>query len=512
MMLKSLSLRRLWPLVVAGILIVLSWLGLQQARAGLTLRTFEVAGIPMEFIAPRQAINLPGVLITHGFSGSKQLMLGYAYTLAHNGYGVLLWDHLGHGANAQPFPLSSFSRSTEKRNPKERDALQIGADTALKTLKEQPNINAQQLAILGHSMGSRIAMNAGIEHPTELDAVLAISPTDAPVTPNLPKNLSLQAGAWEPLFVQNAERLFQQSGGSNPNLEQGKGRWSPTDHRSSLTIIPNVEHATILFNDASHQAALNWLNQTFNRPQTSHPYRDRRMGYYGLQCLGWLVILGTVTPRLAKEILAPASKAKTWRTWGGLLLAPMASSIILKLMSLGGAVETLGGMLIGGAIGFWFFIAGLSWLGILAQVPRPQVAEIKAGLIIFLVLWVGFGVCSQGVWLPWFLNWPRFRLWILVAIACLPWFLASGMVQQGKSTLARWGWWLGQSLAVVMGLIVTIILLPSLGFMVLLLPLFPLLFGIFAFLAAKLKSPWGLACAAAPFFAWLIMVPFPLLV
>jgi pimeloyl-ACP methyl ester carboxylesterase len=503
MMRKLLSQRGLWPFIVAGILIIFSWLGLQQARAGLTLRTLEVAGIPMEFMAPQQATNLPGVLIAHGFSGSKQLMLGYAYTLAHNGYGVLLWDHPGHGANSQPFQRSSLQRGKEKRDLSQQALTQSSVNTALKTLQQQPNINAQQLAIIGHSMGSGIAMTAGIEHPTELDAVIAISPTDAPVTPDLPKNLSLQAGAWEPPFVQNAERLLQQTGGTNPNLKQGKGR--------SLTIIPGVEHATILFNDTSHQAALNWLNQTFNRPQTRHAYRDRRMGYYGLQCLGWLVILGTITPHLAQEILAPSPKAKPWRAWGGLLLSPIVGAIVLKIMSLGSEVETLGGILIGGAIGFWFFIAGLSWLGILAQVPRPQVAEIKAGLIAFLVLWVGCGVCSQMVWLPWFLNWPRLRVWGLVVIACLPWFLASGIVQQGKSTLMRWGWWLGQSLAIVIGLIVTIVLVPSLGFMVLLLPLFPLLFGIFAFLAAKLKSPWGLACAAAPFFAWLLMVPFPLL-
>jgi len=45
------------------------------------------------------------------------------------------------------------------------------------------------------------------------------------------------------------------AGGENENLAEEQGR--------SLVIIPNAEHITILFRDASHQAARRWLDATF---------------------------------------------------------------------------------------------------------------------------------------------------------------------------------------------------------------------------------------------------------
>ncbi|MBW4550990.1 MAG: lysophospholipase [Aphanocapsa sp. GSE-SYN-MK-11-07L] len=441
----------------------------------------------MQFMVSQQSTHAPGILIAHGFAGSKQLMLGYAYTLAHNGYGVLLWDQLGHGGNAQRF---------------NHNLLQKGVEAALSTLKQQPEINPQHLAILGHSMGSGVAMKAGIQQPRDFDAVVAISPTDAPVSPELPRNLSLQAGEGEPRFVDNATRLLKQAGGVNPNVAQGKGR--------SLSIIPGVEHITILFNDASHQSALKWLNETFGKHETN-PYRDRRMGWYGLQLLGWLIVIGTIIPHLRKKANPLPPMPRPQRAVFGLVLSPIAAASVLKGMSLSSDVGNLGGLLVGGALGFWFFIAGLAWLAMIAKLPKPRLSELGLGLASFALMWIGLGGAAQVVWLPWILNTQRLALWLPIAIACLPWFLATGMVQQNVKLLTRLGWWFGQSAAIVIGLILTILLVPSLSFMVILLPVFPLLFGLFSFLCAKLESPWAFALGSAPILSWLIVTLFPLI-
>jgi len=36
----------------------------------------------MLYLAPQQGEKIPGVLVAHGFAGSKQLMLGYARSSA----------------------------------------------------------------------------------------------------------------------------------------------------------------------------------------------------------------------------------------------------------------------------------------------------------------------------------------------------------------------------------------------------------------------------------------------
>jgi fermentation-respiration switch protein FrsA (DUF1100 family) len=87
--------QRLFGLIVALLLIVLSWWGVVSARSGLVVQELEHNKVPMLYVAPQKGEKLPGVLVAHGFAGSKQLMLGYAHVLAHAGYAVMLWDFGG---------------------------------------------------------------------------------------------------------------------------------------------------------------------------------------------------------------------------------------------------------------------------------------------------------------------------------------------------------------------------------------------------------------------------------
>ena len=97
-MMNAKSKKRLFVLLMVLLLIVLSWWGVAAAQTGLVVRSLEKDNIPMLYVAPGQREKMPSVLIAHGFAGSKQLMLGYAYVLAHSGYAVMLWDFGGHGA------------------------------------------------------------------------------------------------------------------------------------------------------------------------------------------------------------------------------------------------------------------------------------------------------------------------------------------------------------------------------------------------------------------------------
>jgi dienelactone hydrolase len=268
-------------LILAILLVVSSWLGIAVARSGLEVRSLQREGLPLLYLAPQGAKAVPGVLVAHGFAGSKQLMLGYGHVLAHAGYAVMLWDFDGHGAN--PARLQRYE-------------LQQNLDVALQALLEQPQVDPKRLALLGHSMGSGIVMTAGISNLNRFAATVAVSPTGAAVTPQTPRNLQLQAGSGEGRFISNAERLLAQAGGENSNLAAGQGR--------ELVVIPGVEHITILFSDSSHQAALRWLDATFGRTNDSR-YVDRRMGWYGLHLLGWLVGLAATLADLRSR--APPS-------------------------------------------------------------------------------------------------------------------------------------------------------------------------------------------------------------
>lgn len=478
--------KRILGIALSLILIAIAWFGLTNLRIGLAVRSVSQQGVPMLFMAPKGVKHRPGIVVAHGLAGSKQLMFGYGYTLAHNGYGVLLLDFDGHGENAAPLS---------------KNQLQQNFNTALTVLKAQPEIDPSKIGLLGHSMGSQVVMTAGIEQSKVISAVVAVSPTDAPVTRSEPQNLQLQAGEWEGPFVQRSAQLLQEAGGANPNTEDGKGR--------SRVIVPQAEHILILFKDRSHQAALEWFNAVFHQTSTVE-FRDRRMVWYSLHLLSWLFLLGAIAPTLTEEIPQKLSKPRYVRNWLGLGIAPLAATGVVSIVSVWTSLESLGGLLTGGALGFWLFMAGLTWSGVIARFPRPTMKSMGYGLLLFALLWIGFGAMAQESWLQWWLIPARLKLWPILAIACFPWFLASGIVQEQASRKQRILWWFAQSIALTLGLSITLILVPKLGFLALIIPIIPIVFAILSYAGAQVKDAWRYAIASALFFGWTIASVFPL--
>ncbi|WNN91645.1 hypothetical protein [Gloeocapsopsis dulcis] len=204
-------------------------------------------------------------------------------------------------------------------------------------------------------------------------------------------------------------------------------------------------------------------------------------------------------------------KVPALRRWSGLLLAPLVAGGSLIFLSQGGVeLASLGGVQVGGAIGLWFFVAGITWLALLARLPRPTLQIAKLGLILFALLWVAFGAMAQVVWLQWWLIPTRLQLWLPLAAACLPWFLASGIAQQETKSKERFGWWFAQSAILIGGFLLTLNFLPQLGFMFLLLPLFPPLIAVLSLVVALVKEAWIAALASALFFGWILAAGFPL--
>ena len=84
------------------------------------------------------------------------------------------------------------------------------------------------------------------------------------------------------------------------------------------------------------------------------------------------------------------------------------------------------------------------------------------------------------------------------------------MAQQGVGVGERVLWWLGQSAALVGGFFLTLQFLPQLGFIFLLLPLFPIFMALLSFTAASLNDVWSYALGSALFFGWTLAAAFPL--
>lgn len=494
-----------WTAALAAVVVIgIAWVQVWGATRGLSVRQWQQDGVPLRLVAPVDAAaDAPAVLIAHGFSGSQQIMLGYAYALAHAGYTALLWDSAGHGAHATPLDA-------------ERRLLAANQATAYNALLAQPGVDPQRIALLGHSMGTGIVLRAALQHPERYRAVVAVSPTSANLVQAMNEeagaeryqatavpNLLLMAGAWEGQFGANAQTWLAASGGANDDFASGRARRSLT--------IPNVEHITILFAPLSHAAAVEWLDAVFGR-STASAYTDRRMVWYLAQLVAWLVGLTAVAPLWRSE-RAPAL-GRLGRPAAGLLLGSAAGIGVVALLDRLLPVAALGGLAVGGPLGLWMLAQGVVWLAIGGRALRPtgrlDGRAVAVGLLLFAALWAAFHALAHFVWTPGVLIAPRLWRWPLLAAALWPAQLAAAATLQGRSARARLGWWLLHSVVVGGGLLVTVLLVPSLGFLFLILPLLPLILGILTIAGAAVDRPWPVALGSALFFSWLLLSFFPL--
>ncbi len=530
--------QRRWVFFVAAIaLMVIAWFQVLSARDGLVVRSFTKESVPLTFLAPKSAQrSAPGVLIAHGFTGSKQLMLGYGYTLAHSGYAVMLFDLDGHGSNGYPF---------------QRSDLENNLKTAWEALKEQPEWDAKRLTSLGHSLGSYATLSTAVKNPASFAATVAVAPVPAPVTFRFPRNLQVQVGAWETDQIKLNAGKIMRAAGSESNIPSVDRRPPVTespvgqllgDARAEVTRaagiqsdrlaletalaqgnarqrldLPGVEHIAILFSDRSHENVISWFNRTFDietepdiKPETPQPaYKDRRLMWFGLHWLSGLAAMMAIAPTLSAGLPGPLN-IPHWRKLLGLALAPVVAAVGLQQINEVVEIQTLGGIQVGSAVALWLLIAGSVWLACQGHLPKPQVPSLARGGVIFIGLWFAFGALAHITWMPWLLIPARIPLWPLFTFACLPWFMAAGISQHQGRWLQRLGWWFLQSFVLVAGFSSVAYSIAEIGFIAILLPFFPILMAMFNLIDSAYRDPWSYAIGCSLFFSWLLAALFPL--
>ncbi len=479
---------------VAGLLLVVIsvWQILAAAR-GLEVTTIRNAVPRLTIITPAGERERPVVLIAHGIASSSVIMRGFGLTFAHAGYTAALWDFNGHGANPVPFTSSGGG-----------DALLTNAEAALAGAAAQRIGDPDRVAILGHSMGSGVALTFGQEHP-ETAATLAVSPTGTSVTPRLPRNLLLMAGSLEGRFVQNAEERLAEAGGEGGDPLAGTAR--------KLVVVPNVEHISILFSPTAHQEARHWLDATFGRQPGAEDYTDRRVLWYGVGLVGVFFLAGALAPLVAEPGPIAAPGCPLWRRLVALAGGALGATLVLWLLSLAGMeLGDLLDLVVGGYLLIWFGVAGLVALALLGVRPsRPTGRAVLSGLLAAALLWLGVGLLGQLVWLPWLLVPQRLLLWPLGVLLLLPWFLAVGEAGRGAGAMGKVGWWLAHSIVVAAAMFLALMLNPELGFLVLILPMFPIILGFLALATASHRGSWPLTLSGAVFTSWLLLAVFPML-
>ena len=485
-----------WVIAGLGLLMFLvSIWQLETADSGLNMTHTEIADLPVTLISPdgEERTDRPLVLVGHGMAGSRVIMRGFALTMAHAGYNVAMWDFAGHGANPNPIPQEESA-----------DTQVVDAEIALQVAQAY-GFPTNRTAILGHSMGSGVALTYGVKHP-ETMATIAVSPVAREVTPELPHNLLLLAEEFDQRFIDNAEELLAQAGGTGVNPLDGTAR--------RMVIVPGVEHITILFSPTAQSEARQWLDSTFGLQPGAEDYTDRRMLWYGLGLVGTLLLFWSLAPLVGEyeEDDLDTEVQPLARRIGALIVGALGATIILYVLSQAGLqLNDLLGLLVGGYLLVWFAFAGALSILLLGRMPgRLSLPALYGSLMVFVTLWLGVGLLGSYVWLPWLLIPERLWLWPLGVILSLPWLLAVSQAMLPTSRLGRAAWWLGYSLILAGALFIALRLNPELGFLIMIIPVFPVILGLHALAAGPYGWRSSFALGGALFIGWLLLAVFPL--
>jgi dienelactone hydrolase len=472
--------------VLGSLALVLGAAILLLAGRGITETTVVKDATPMTVLVPDGAMvgATPGIVVVHGFAGSRRLMRSFALSVARAGFVVAVPDLPGHGSN--PAPLA-----------REGDALAAEVARARAVLLDRPEVDPGRIGLLGHSLGSGAVLADAIAHPDAVRAVVAVSPTDAPVDDVRPDDLLLLAGALEARFVANARVLLERAGGVQGLPGDGDAR--------ALIVVPRVEHVSILFSGVAQGHARDWFAAALDHRPTPlrrvEPLWGWLLATLGLLLLWQQVAGGVVTPTLPGE-----SRSGAFTT---LLAGSAAATASLAIIGRASDVAGSTGVLVAGELGLWFLMAGLVWLRFGVRPARPDGRDAGwaplAGLLVLLLLWV-----AGRAWLTWWPTGPRTALVLVLSLLVFPFVLAAMTMLQGRRGLRALGAWALTAGVVLMALGAAAWAVPGLGFLILLLPIVPLVLGLMFAIGTGVDRPWSIAPAGSLLLGWLLAVVFPL--
>lgn len=482
---------------------------IQAAGEGIAREYLTVGSTPVEVFRPAGGASEPAVVVAHGFSGSRQIMYSIGYTLAQNGYLAALLDFPGHGRNPTPMRQAGHMRDVTQLT----DALGQVVDY----VRARDDTIDNQIALLGHSMGTAVVMTYGLEH-SDVGATVALSAILTDITPTMPRNLLLLTGALEfANLKRNALAALRSGGGQEPDTLYGD---FAAGTARQLEFVPNTEHVTILFSRETLLRITRWLDAAFGH--ASNGWTDTRMRWVLLlhvAALGLYLSLSQWVWWKRSPLRGRRMRVRDILLFKG--VPALATPLVLWALS---PLTTLIPLAVANYLAVYFFLVGtgslllLRWRGLLERRTwrgwlRPGC--VGAGLVLFAYIALALFIPSDQTWTSLIPTGQRALWFVVFSVLCFPYFLADTSLTYARGrgqTFWRFALTKGIFLA---SMFLALQLNPGLFFILLLLPFLLVawaMFGVYATRAtARLASPIPGAIATTLAFAWFMASLFPMI-
>ncbi|MCG5548072.1 alpha/beta hydrolase [Halorhodospira halochloris] len=505
--------------LVTGLAIVafaLSLFHLLSDRAGVERWHAEVGSTPVTVYQPEgMQEQAPAVLVSHGFAGSRQMMEGFALTMAQNGYIAVSFDYLGHGRHPEPLygELGEWDGAAAVLMEQTRQVMEFARDL--------PNSDGR-IAVLGHSLGSGL-MARFAQLNEDVDATVGISLFAPKTDEQTPKNLLSVVGGFENrLKIQGQELVAMVTDDHEPDdIRPGQTYGSFDDGTARrLEVIRGIEHVGILFSSRSADQARLWLDEVFDR--SGEGFKLSSGGWIAL-LFASLVVLAYRLAAVLPVVSSPARGASA--SWKKLLLVAGAPALATPILLAPLPTEFLP-VVVGDYLAVHFAVYGTLMLVALWwysgwQAPSQWYATIGADpkrLIVATALLLFFCLGVIGWALEQFITsfYPvseRLPLLAVMFIGTLPFFLADEWLTRGDG--AKRGAYPLTKLLFLVSLGIAVALdYESLSFLPMILPvwiIFFILYGLFSrWSFRRTGNPLVAGIVNAVAFAWALAVTFPM--
>lgn len=495
---------------------------------GIARSSFSIRGtytVPVLEVRPAGGETSLVAIVAHGFAGSKELMVSFGVELARAGITAYLFDFPGHGESTDAIPVSSYNGANGQINV-------IALSEVIDYVRTHNSVSrAPKIVLLGHSMGTAAVGDYSLAHADpDIIATILVSPVGQEnPTATQPRNLLLLAGQNDlPYSLSDSTRLQRQGcglSGSQPvpvqcgDPTRGSGR--------RAVVLPGLNHITILTASETFHEVLQWLQRTDpQQVNTGKMDFDQRLLWLLVAVVG---ILLAVFPFASLALMFSGVNVSASTVEGRNVFIAFACTII----GIGAAVAIqyywqpfafLHILLTDYVSGYFFFTAliiSMLFFLIRRALPLPSFAQggrqLLIALLLVALLYFTLGQLSTFAWQRFTLNIQR--LWRVPIIFLMVWpifLLDEGMSRgyQEIGILRALTTSILFKMLILIGLVVSIFLIPGLGFLSILLPILALLFVFFIALCTQIYRNGRAALTGATFcalfLAWIMATTFPI--
>lgn len=510
------NLRLVTTALIALVLASIALINLLRTGEDIVRTRMDSRGVPIEVFAPAHPTQdrVPAVVVAHGFSGSRQLMYGFGYTLAKNGYVAALIEFAGHGVNTTP--LAQNNQGSQSLGQ-----LADNLSVALDAVRQLPSVDSERVAILGHSMGAGVVTQYAVEY-AEVPATIAVSlggfGAMLPPKADVPRNLLILVGQNEFEGFTSGSLAALRAAYPEGATDNIYGDPSIGTARR-LVNVPVVEHISILFSQVTYRKTVRWLDAVFSPEMiTRQPVTDSRIGWVGLLFLAALMGFYPLSAALLRNKQSgstPLVPTRPILIIAVSLIAAVLSPVLLLVIPINWVPLTVGNY-----VAAYFLISGLmlcvgGWLTrrrwLLALTGWRQLALPVFALSAYALLTLG--VPAHLALVNFELSGIRIVIMPVVTLCLFVFFTADEALIARPSSAQRIILYSISRLFVLVSLVVAIFVLRAPFFLALLVPVFVLLFiwhGFYAhWLQQRVYAPWIAGWVNALVYAWFVSAVFP---